>query len=333
LPSFRSRPALSGLAALAGLVLFAYAVRRAGGFGDVMAGVGRVGWGLIPILAVAGLRFALRAECWRRCMPPDTRMPFRRAFTAYLSGDAIGNLTPLGLAASEPTKVFLIRHQLATREAASSLAVDLLVYALSAVAMIVTGVVVLLATVPVPPVWRQALVAAVAGVAVAVPVALRLLGGTWVETRGPRPAWRGRLAALRESIVQSSAGGHPSRLWGVFLLHLVFHALAVVEVWLTIGWLQGAWPTLAQAVIFSALDRAVIVAFKFVPFRIGVDEASSGALATLLGFPGVTGVTLAVVKKVRSLVWTGVGLLLIAAYPAREGPETDRPGTAPAHRT
>jgi hypothetical protein len=329
----RRQHVLAILAALGGLFLFAYAVQRAGGFDDVLAGIRRVGWGLVPILALAGLRFALRAECWRRCMPPNTRMPFRRAFTAYVSGDAIGNLTPLGLVASEPTKVLLIRHQLATREAASSLAVDLLVYAVSAVVMIVAGIVVLLATVPLPPVWRRIGIAALVTIAAAVPVSLRVLRGTWAEGRGPRPAWRGRLASLRESIVQSSAGGHPARLWRVFLLHLVFHALAVAEVFLTLGWLSGAWPTPAQAIIFSALDRAVTVAFKFVPFRIGVDEASSGALALLLGFVSVHGVTLAVVKKVRSLVWTGIGLLLIAFHPAQAAPATDPHGSAPVHRT
>ena len=240
-------------------------------------------------------------------------MPFGRAFTAYVSGDAIGNLTPLGLVASEPTKVFLIRHRLATREAASSLAVDLFVYALSAVTMIVAGLVVLLVTVPsLPTVARQTGLAAVVAIGVAVPLALRVLRGTWGEERGMRPAWRARLASLRESILQSSAAGHPARLWRVFVLHLGFHALAVAEVMLTIGLLRTEWPTLAQGVIFSALDRAVIVAFKFVPFQIGVGEASSGVLSALLYLDATTGVQLAVVKKVRSLIWTGIGLLLIA---------------------
>jgi len=328
----RRQHVLAVLAALGGLFLFAYAVDRAGGFGDVAAGVRRVGWGLVPILALAGLRFALRAQAWRLCTA-GAGMPFRRAFTAYVSGDAIGNLTPLGLVASEPTKVFLIRHQLATREAASSLAVDLFVYGLSAVAMVVTGTVVLLMTVPLPPVWRWTAVAAVALGVVAVPVSLRMMRGTWVDERGARPVWRERLASLRESILRSSAGDHPARLWRVFLLHLVFHALSVAEVLLTLRFLLGVSPTLGQAIIFSALDRAVIVAFKFVPFRIGVDEASSGVLATLLGFPSITGVTLAVVKKVRSLAWTGIGLLLISVHPSQAAPATDRPGTAPSRPT
>ena len=117
---------------------------------NVLAGINRVGWGMAPILALAGLRFVLRAAAWRRCMPPHARFTLGQAFVAYLSGDAVGNVTPLGLLASEPTKVFLIRHRLATREAASSLALDFVVYRCSAVTMIVVGLVALLATVPLP---------------------------------------------------------------------------------------------------------------------------------------------------------------------------------------
>jgi hypothetical protein len=121
----------------------------------------------------------------------------------------------------------------------------------------------------------------------------------------------------------------------VFLLHLVFHAVAVAEIMLTLGLLRSEWPTIGQAVIFSALDRAVIIAFKFVPFRVGVDEASAGIVASLVFGEAATavGVTLAVVKKVRSLAWTGIGLGLIALHPAREAPATDRRGSVPEHRT
>lgn len=317
-------------AALGGAVLFAYAVRDVG-WAEVAAGIRRVGWGLVPILLLAGLRFVLRAEAWRRCMPPHLRIPFRQALTAYLAGDAIGNVTPLGLIASEPTKVFLTRHRLATREAASSLAIDVFVYSTTVVVMIAAGLAAVVATVPLPGGWPQALALGILMLAGGVVVAWRLLGGTWSEARGARPRWRARLSALRESILAFSAG-QPARLRATFLLHAGFHACAFLEVFLTLGWLLGAPPTLAQALIFTALDRVVIVAFKFVPFRIGVDEASSGGAALLLGWPPAIGVALAIVKKVRSLAWTGVGLLLIAAHPAH-APAEDRRGIARAHQT
>jgi hypothetical protein len=332
----RQRHAAGAAAALAGAALFAFAIRDVG-WDEVAAGIRRVGWGLLPILGLSGLRFVIRAEAWRRCMAPDVRIPLRQAWAAYLAGDALGNITPLGLVASEPTKVFLIRHRLATGPAVSSLALDVFVYSTSVVAMIGIGLVALLFTLPLPGPWRQAVVAALLALGVGVVAAWKLVGGTWDEARGPRPRWRARLASTRESVLALSAG-HPARLWNVFLLHALFHLCAFVEVYLTLLWLgtpgdPDARPTLAQALIFSALDRVIIVLFKFVPFRIGVDEASSGGMAALLGWAPAIGVALAVVKKVRSLAWTGVGLLLIASHPAQAAPASDPPGTARVHRT
>ena len=100
-----------------------------------------------------------------------------------------------------------------------------------------------------------------------------------------------------------------------------------MEVFLTLQWLLPAPPTVAEAIIFSALDRATIITFKFVPFRLGIDEALSGGMAFVLGWPQATGVALALIKKIRSIAWVGVGLMLIAAHPSQGGPETDRPET------
>jgi hypothetical protein len=197
---------------------------------------------------------------------------------------------------------------------------------------VAVGLVALLMTLPLPGGWRGSIVAAILLLAAGVTVAWRLVGGTWEETRGPRPRWRARLAEVRESVLASSAG-HPAGLSRVFLMHALFHFCALLEVFLTLWWLVPGGPTLAQALIFSALDRVIIVLFKFVPFRIGVDEASSGGMASVLGFGTAAGVTLAIVKKVRSLLWTGVGLLLIASHPAPAAPAADRPETARAHRT
>jgi len=79
--------------------------------------------------------------------------------------------------------------------------------------------------------------------------------------------------------------------------------------------------------MFSALDRAVIIAFKFIPFRLGIDETATGGMAGLLGWHPSTGVALAVIKKVRSIAWVGVGLILIAAHPSPAAPESDPPET------
>lgn len=302
-------------AALAGAALFAYAVRRAG-VAEIVDGIQRVGWGLVLILALAGLRFLIRAECWRWCLPPGTSFPLSRAFAAFLAGDAVGNVTPLGLLASEPTKVLLTRHHLATREAVASLAVENLVYAASVMAMVGFGLVVLAANVPLPRGWVIAIGFALAAMAIGGAIAFRAMRGTWDPRRGARPRWRERLASARTEALRFS-GGHPRRLWRVFALDLLFHALAVLEVYITLQWLLGdRSPTLVQAIVFEALNRVITAAFKFVPFRVGIDEASAGALAPILSVNPAAGVALAVVRKVRNLSWAAIGLMLVAVHPA-----------------
>jgi hypothetical protein len=266
-------------------------------------------------------------------MPQGSRLSLSQAFGAFVAGDAIGNLTPLGMAASEPTKVFLTRHRLATRESVASLATDNLIYAASIAAMVAVGVVVVLLTIPLSLAWREgAVVALVAGV-IGAAIMIRLLHGTWREESGARPPWRETLAGLRRSVL-AFATGQPGRLVQIFLLDVSFHILAVVEIFLTLQWLLGdRSPTLAQAIVFEALNRVVTVVFKFVPFRVGIDEALSGGLAPVMAVQPVAGVTLAVVRKVRNLVWTGLGLAFIAAHPAHAEPAVDRRENAPAHRT
>jgi hypothetical protein len=319
----RRRLLVAIAAALIGAFLFTYAIRSVG-WSNVVSGIDRVGWGMVPILLLSGLRFVLRAAAWRLCMPPHAQFTLRQAFAAFLSGDAVGNVTPLGLFASEPTKVFLVRHRLATREAVSSLAVDFVIYSISAVTMVVVGLSVLLVRMPLTLGVREVVVGVMAALVGGVLFVVWKLRGTWTRERGERPLWRARLAAVRESIHASSAG-QLSRLWRVFGLDLLFHAAAVTEVYLTLRWLLPAPPTVSEAIMFSALDRGILMAFKFIPFRLGIDEFLSGALANALRWDPVTGVAVALIRKVRSIVWVGVGLILIAAHPSQAAPGTDPP--------
>jgi len=313
-PLSRRSRFVTAAGAVLGVALFAYAVRRVG-VDLLVDGVSRIGWGLVAVLALAGARFVVRAQCWRWCLPPHVRLTLSHAFNAYLAGDAVGNITPFGMLASEPAKVLLSRHHLATGASVASLTLENLLYAGSVLAMLAFGTGLIFALVPVSNGVRLFAMGMLVGVVVAAVVGLRVLRVAAPATPSARLQ---KLIRLRDEVVRFAAQ-HPGRLVAVFALQLLFHALAIAEVFVALRWLlPDRSPSLAQAIVFETVNRLTTVLFKFVPFRLGVDEAASGAIAPLVAVAPAAGVTLAVVRKARTLFWSAIGLLLIATHPTGE---------------
>jgi len=136
-----------------GLALFAYFVWQAGP-SEIWSNISKIGWGFVAILALAGLRFGVRALAWTLCFEGPHRLSFWDAFKAYLIGDAAGNIVPLGLVVSEPTKVALVRDRVPFAAGFSAIAVENIFYMLSVALFIFFGAAVLLASFHVPKVLR-----------------------------------------------------------------------------------------------------------------------------------------------------------------------------------
>ncbi|BCS31887.1 hypothetical protein TBR22_A10900 [Luteitalea sp. TBR-22] len=312
------------MAALGGVLLFGYTLRQTG-LDTIASGFARVGWAFVGIVALGGLRFAVRAWAWVLCTDPPHRLRLRDTFPALVGGDALGNLTPLGLVVSEPTKAAYVRDRVSLMNALSGIAVENLFYILTVAAMIGGGTLALLFEFVVPPALRVMSLIALVGMAAFLLVTLALASGRWrplswaldVMARhhlGPA-ALLARTAKLRtlEEQVYTFARRHPSRPVPVLLLEASYHVLGVAETWLTIAMLlpAGTPATVLGAFLLESINRFVNVAFKFVPMRLGVDEAGSGLLTQVLYGSSALGVTLAVVRKARMLVWTGVGVLFL----------------------
>ena len=318
------RPTAGGvLAAVVGLVLLVYFVRRAGA--DAVAdGIARLGWAFLAVVFLGGARFLVRAAAWMRCMDGSHRLRLRDTFQAVIAGDAIGNLTPLSVLAGEPAKALMLRHREPVGRTLPALVVENLFYTLSAAIVITSGLAVLPLALQAPaPRWLAGavLLGMLAGLVAAahwvvrgrVRVTSRVLD--WLRQRGVWSAWTARAATRAHAVEDDLFAAYPrewSRLLPVAALELVFHVLAIAEIFLVLALISGRPPTLLEAFLFESTNRVIGVAFKFVPLRIGVDEAGTGLLAGLLAFGTATGVTLALVRKGRMLVWTSLGILALA---------------------
>ena len=72
--------------------------------------------------------------------------------------------------------------------------------------------------------------------------------------------------------------------------------------------ITGQPPSLLAAFVLESANRTITVAFQFVPMWLGVDEAGTGLIAAAIGISPAAGVTLALARKGRIVLWTAVGL-------------------------
>jgi hypothetical protein len=101
------------------------------------------------------------------------------------------------------------------------------------------------------------------------------------------------------------------RIAHVIWWEAAFHIGAVAEVWLVLRLLVGSVP-LVDAFLLESASRFVTIAFKFVPYRLGIDQTASEAVAAALGFAPATGVTLALVRTLRIIVLNVFGVIRLA---------------------
>ena len=320
-PAIRPRRAnLTGvIAAVLGLVLFAWYVRKVGP-AEIWSGVAQVGWGFSAIIALGGLRFVMRALAWRLCLESPYSLPFPTAFAAVVAGDSIGNLTPLGLFASEPAKAAFVSDRLPLGPTVTALAIENIFYTLSAAAMIGASTVALLLTFELPPAvdraaWTSLVVIGAGFVVTALllwrqPALVRRLLSHVVPKTSRLQDRVGALHALEEQIY-TFAVRRRRVLLPLVAAELTFHVLGVAEVYVMWWLIQGAAPALLMSFIVEGANRLVAVVFKVVPLRTGVDEAATGFLTRMLGFGATLGTTMAIVRKIRTIAWVMVGTSLL----------------------
>ncbi|MBI3491955.1 MAG: flippase-like domain-containing protein [Acidobacteria bacterium] len=336
-PSARAltlRRLLVTLMTLIGVWLFARAMQTLG-VAQIRDGLTRVGWGFAVLLLLSGAREAMRTLAWTHSVEGPARLGFVQAFRARLAGEAIGTLLPMGILAGEPAKAAHVGRQVPFGAAFAGLAVEFAFYGASLIPLMAAGgILALVSTAKLPagtrPLMLGGLLATAAVVVAVVRIRRNHAGETTVGavTRGGRVK---RLIAQGTSAIRRVAdlvlgfsARHPERLRPILAYETAYQVLAVAEVYLTLRLISPIPPTLASAVVLETVGRAITIAFQALPLRIGVDEAGAALFAGRLDLGTGTGITLALVRKLRLLFWSGIGLLLLG-HPAPAVTAASRP--------
>jgi hypothetical protein len=310
------RVALSTILLVAGLALLAWTVQRLGlTAADIRLGFSNVGAWFGAILVISLLRFGLRAKAW--VVLTGLPLPLGSAVAATISGDALGNVTPLvGLVASEPAKAWYLRRHADSRHTLAALVAENFFYSVSVALYVILAAGVMFVFFDLPPVIRLLGQLSLAG------MTLVLAGAAWLSWQQPtvmstllarvpgaRPAaWAERVKRFEaRTYGAASVGGHP--LATVAVCETGFHLLSLLECWLTF-WLLAGETSIIPALVFDGFNRVINVVAKPVPLRMGVEEGGTALLAGAIGLLPNDGFMLGIVRKVRMIVWAAVGMVL-----------------------
>jgi Lysylphosphatidylglycerol synthase TM region len=316
---------LALISAISGLALLIIVIKRTG-LGEILARLQSLGPGFLLILAISSIRYLSRSFAWLRCMAPDERqVGFWPLWQARLAGEAIGDLT-FGPVVAEPLRLVALGNRVPLSSGISSLAVENISYTVSSCLMVICGTLALLASIGLHESLRAAVMIALSVVAVLTLSAVIIVSRSWRVASGIAAATislilrqKDRMARMKaqidhlrnlEDYVFDFYAKRPRDFFLLVLSHAVFHFAGVIEIYTTMR-LIGVDLTLVTAFMLEALNRALNIAFIFVPALVGVDEAGTGLVTSALGFGAATGVALAIIRKIRMFFWIGVGLVFL----------------------
>ncbi|HEX5413963.1 MAG TPA: lysylphosphatidylglycerol synthase domain-containing protein [Terriglobia bacterium] len=313
-----------GLSLAASLGLAIYLVARTG-VSSIFEKFQLLGWGFTILILLAGLRQGIRSIAWQVCLKKeDCRANLLRLFALRLVGNAVSDVTPAGFLLGESAKVWACSDHMEKKASAASIAVEDLIYGLASTLFISGGAALLLLDVVVPERFQLL----TGGVTAFILLSVAGLGFIIVKQKcwlTPLPDRLTKLCSrwictdtLERDIRDFEVNIHQffqtrrMAFLCVFVLEALVHVIGTGEVFLILMTTAGH-ASILTAYLVEAANRLVQLAF-FIPLGLGAEEGVAGATLGALGYGLAEGVSLAVIRKGRTIFWDAVGLLLAAIW-------------------
>jgi hypothetical protein len=310
---------------LLGVSLLGYMVFRAGP-GAVWKQVQAVGWGLAVIIILGGLSQLIKTWAWRQTLACDIRaLSWSRSFAAQLVSDSVGQLGFAGKLLGEGLRISMVGSAVPLANGISSSAIDGGLHALTAVVVTVLGITATLLLAPlVDGRWRMyALLLAAVLIAIVAIAALALangwrLAGTAARAVGRLPRLH-KLVSSKLAVIDSAEYNlltfyreEPVAFYASLLLNLLWHAMAVLEVYLILRFM-GADVGLSRAIALEGLTKVINLVGALSPGNLGTYEGGNMLIANIFGATGTAGLTLALCRRARAIFWAAVGATCMTA--------------------
>jgi uncharacterized membrane protein YbhN (UPF0104 family) len=309
LPRLRALEAALLAAGLAFLAFLAWRFDWRSAWG----GVERVGWGLAIFLLLEIMSKALNAwGLW--LLVPGRKEAFARLFSVILAADSVNYLVPTGAIGGHALAARALGRALTTRESVAVVTASGTLQVAAQFTFAIAGVAVMLALPERSPVsgWVGGGMIGVSVCALALTLGV-LSKGVYERVWGViRRVWKGAPDASHYGLggidVELIRLFHERRAdaAAAFFVYLAGWLWGVSEVWVVLT-LLGIPFNLGQAFAVEAISVFVDGVLFFVPAKAGTQEGGKVLAFSLVGLPAPAGLAFGLLRRVRELVWTGIG--------------------------
>ncbi|HYL80421.1 MAG TPA: flippase-like domain-containing protein [Candidatus Acidoferrum sp.] len=304
---------------------------------EAAAGVGSTA--VVLILLPSVLMYVLEAFGWRLTLGRHgLGVGFLRLLAIRTAGEVVNMTTPIAYVGGEPLKAYLLKRQgvplvegmasVVTAKTTMTIAQVLFILLgialglwvlgtpgnsqISVLAVSVSVMVLLFGTVVFVAVQRHGLFTALLGT-------LRLCG----IRIGFLEAREEKLRALDRAILDFYARDRRGFLLSTAVYFLGWLAEAL-EVYVILSCLSLP-VSVASAVSIGALSAFIKGGTFFIPGSVGAQEGGNLVLLLAVGYTDLSGITFALLRRLRELVWIAVGLVCLAVLGGRIGSAPDQP--------
>jgi uncharacterized protein (TIRG00374 family) len=281
---------------------------------------------LFTILIPSIVMYAVEAYGWKVTLGPSAQhIPFWRLLAIRTAGEVVNMTTPTAYVGGEPLKAYLLKkHKVPMVEGMASVVIAKTTMTIAEVLFILLGIAL--------GFWNLGANRSSGQIVAAglLSVGLLLFGTagfvfvqrrglfTWIlETLrklglriGFLEAREDKLRSLDQTILNFYTH-HQGAFYastGLFFLGWMAEAL---EVFVIVYYLGGP-VTLLSAISIGALSVFIKGGTFFIPGSLGAQDGGNLLLLKAFGYSDVTGLTFALLRRFRELVWIGIGLLCLA---------------------
>lgn len=287
---------------------------------------------LLVMLIPSVIMYVVEAYGWKATLGPSAKeIPFWRVLAIRTAGEAVNMTTPAGYVGGEPLKAHLLRkHHVPMEEAFTSVIIAKTTMTIAEVLFILLGIALWVWLLGGSESSGQTLPAAFLSVGL---LAFVTAGLVFVQRQGLftwlldflrriglkiayLEAREERLRSLDRAVWGFYRHKRPAfcASTGLFFLGWIAEAL---EVYVIIWYLGG--PAMAlSAISIGALSVFIKSSSFFIPGSLGAQDGGNLLLLSAFGYSDVTGITFALLRRFRELVWIGIGLLCLALLGGRQ---------------